>query len=243
MGLFSMFFGAKEVEITRPDFSDVINKAVHFSNGVSLTYEVPGNLSKLMGYSKGYKAESPRTFQVKLDDNAGFSQNRWRMVKEIDGGMWDYLGDKKKGLGGELGTLYLEVGLNQFNGPTVESYVLQAYETFLNGPKGKNTKVRIDENGETIPDDELGDWIVHAPKSIEKRQISDTEFLFWEQRNEQRGYDFIYYVLPLNEQHFVSIRFHYTVKANNKQDLQEQKAIMLEDIDNFMQRVLVSVKN
>ncbi len=239
VGLFSMIFGANEVEITRPDFTNVINKTVHFDNDVSLSYEIPGNLSNLMGFAGGYIASSPRTFNVSLDEQEGFSQNRWRMAKNIEGSMWDYLGDKKKGLGGELGTLYFDLSINQYSGSSLEKYILREYETYLNGPSGKNTKVRIDEMGEAIPDEELGDWIVHAPAVIEKRMVGAVEFFYWQQRNEHRGYEFVYYALPLNEQRFVSFMFKYTVKANTEQDLEEQTAIMLDDIDTFMQRVVI----
>ena len=240
VGLFSMIFGAKEVELTRPDFANVINKAVHFNNGVSLSYEIPGNLSNLMGFAGGYIAGSPRTFNVSVDEQQGYSQRRWRMAKDIEGSMWDYLGDNKKGLGGELGTLYFDLSLNQYTGTSLEKHILREYEIYLNGPNGKNTKVRLDEMGETIPDEELGDWIVHAPTVIEKRMVGGAEFLYWQQRNEHRGYDFVYYVLPLDDQRFVSFMFKYTVKANSEQDLKEQTAIMLDDIETFMQRVTVS---
>jgi len=82
-----MIFGAKEVEVTRPDFANVINSTVHFSNGVSLSYEIPGNLSNLMGFAGGYVAGSPRTFQVSVDEQENFSQRRWRMAKDTEGSM------------------------------------------------------------------------------------------------------------------------------------------------------------
>jgi len=242
VGLFSSIFGGKAVEIIRPDFSNTINKAVHFSNGVSLSYEVPGNLSNLMGFAEGYKDGSPRSFEVSLEDQQGFSQVRWRTAKSIEGAMWKYLGDKKKGLGGELGGLNFDLSLNQYQDDSLKSYIFQAYETYLNGPNGSNTEIRESEMGDGATDEELGDWIAYAPDKIEHRDISGTYFLFWPQRNEQRGYEFIYYVLPLNEQLFVSFRFQYSANGSSDQEYSEHTSMILEDIDAFMQRVVVSAK-
>ena len=109
MGAFSSFFENDEPKLIRPDYANVINKEVIFDNGVLLSYEIPTNLSKLMGYAERYVSESPRVIKVNLLDQQGFEQqgfeqDGWRYAKKIDGGMWNYLGDKKKGLNGELGT-------------------------------------------------------------------------------------------------------------------------------------------
>lgn len=242
VGLFSMIIGAKEVDITRPDFSNVINKAIHFSNGVSLSYEIPGNLSTQMGFAKGYIEGSPRTFNVSLEDQEGFSQIRWRFARSIEGAMWSYLGDKDKGVGGELGGLNFDLSLNQFQGDSLEVHILQAYEKYLNGPNGSNTEIRESEMGEGATDEELGDWIAYAPSKIEQREVSGTTFLYWPQRNEQRGYEFVYYVLPLNEKLFVSFRFQYSVNGKSDQEVSEHTSMVLEDIETFMQRMVVSVK-
>lgn len=240
VGLFSLFFGAKEVETVRPDFTNVINKAVHFGNGVSLSYEIPGNLSSLMDFGQGYMKDSPRTFDVSLDDRQGFSQDRWRMAKSIDGAMWSYLGDKKRGLGGELGGLNFDLSLNQYQGDSLESHIFQSYETYLNGPNGSNTEIRESEMADGASDEELGNWIAYAPSKVERREIAGAAFLYWPQSNEQRGYEFIYYVLPLNEKFFVSFRFQYSANANDDQEYAENISMIREDIDTFMQRVVVS---
>jgi len=239
VGLFSMIFGANEVEVTRPDFANVINKAVHFNNGVSLSYDIPGNLSKLFGYAEGYVENSARTFKASLGDKQGFESDGWRLAKKIDGGMWDYLGDKKKGLGGELGTLNVNIALNSYPGGAFDTYLVDSYEVFLNGPEGKNTEIRQSEMGEGATDEELGHWIVTGPGPIDRISFSDREFLSWRVSNEHRGYEFIYYALPVDDTTFITFLFYYTAKANNEQEYAEHSAFILEDIQTFMQRVVI----
>ncbi len=239
MGLFSMIFGANEVEITRPDFTNVINKTVHFDNDVSLSYEIPGNLSKLFGYAESYVADSARTFQVSLENQKDFGPDGWRLAKKIDGGMWDYLGDKNKGLGGELGTLNVNIALNFYPGGAFETYLVDSYEMFLNGPEGKNTEIRQSEMGDGATDEELGHWIVTGPGPIERVSFSGREFLSWRVSNEHRGYEFIYYALLLDDKRFVTFLFYYTAKAKNEQEYTEHSALILEDIQTFMRRVVI----
>ncbi|MFC1747602.1 hypothetical protein ACFL2V_02220 [Pseudomonadota bacterium] len=110
-----------------------------------------------MGFANGYMEGSPLTFKVSLEDKQGFSQKRWRMSKDIEGAMWDYLGDKKKGLGGELGTLHFDLSLNQYSGDSLEAYILQAYGSYLNGPEGTNSEIRKTEMGEGLP---MRGWVI-----------------------------------------------------------------------------------
>lgn len=238
LGLFSLLFGCDNTEISRPDFSDSMSKVVHFSNGTQLTYDMPGNMSDMFNFSDRYKNESPRTFNYDFSDASGFKKDNWRIVKNIDGAMWAYIGPKNKGVGGEVGELKIDILVNEYSGEDFGSFVVDAYEDYLNGPEGVNTNIRNSEIGQDATDEELGSWIVSGPKALEKRKLNDIEYFYWAVENEQRGNTYAHYIL--DDHYFLSFSFNYKVRAGSDSEYEAQLGLVVEDIDKFMQRVSLS---
>lgn len=240
MGLLSFLLGCNAAVETGPDFSQTVNKVIHFENSPSIAYEMPGNMSNLFNFAEKYANESPKTFNITNLNAVDYKQDKWRLAKSIDGAMWDYLGKKSEGPDGELGRLNVDFSINKSEPIELEAFIERAYEHFLNGPDGMNTEIRESEDAQGLSDDELGHWIVHAPTKFERKTINGTEYLHWSVTNEHRWREFVYYVFPLNDETFVAIQFHYSISANGEEPHQKQNTIILSDIDNFMQRVNVS---
>jgi len=237
MGIISLLFGCKEVELIQPDFTNSMNKVIHLNNGATLSYEMPGNMSNNFNFSERYKVESPKTYRIDISDTSEYKPDTWKLAKKIDGGMWDYFGDKKKGLNGELGSLNVALFISEYSDGNIERYVLNAYENFLNGPDGLNTKMRSSEMGQSYTDIELGDWIVNAPPQLNRITFGGKEYFHWQVKNENRGREFVYYIFPLDDKHFISFMFHYTVKVKDEQGLAAQTGFVLADIARFMKHV------
>lgn len=239
LSLFSGLLGCKTIDLSGPDFEDPILKVAQVEPSLQLSYEVPGNMSKLMNFAERYKSESPRTYKIGLDNNVDFKTEQWRLSHKIDGAMWEYHGPKDKGIDGALGELNFRISLDKSDkNKNLSEFIIDSIDHYLNGPDGFNTEVRESEIGEGKTDEELGSWIIKTPTSLEPLTQSDRKFLsfsiVW-----REGEYYKYFVLPVNDERFLTLTFRYTVSANSGEEHSENEKIILQDIEKMVANIAI----
>ncbi|WP_139309763.1 hypothetical protein [Teredinibacter haidensis] len=243
MGILANLLGCKTTPTRGPDFLDTRIKVIHLNTGLSIHYEMPGNMTSMFNYGERYTLESSSTLQVDISDASKYEQDYWRNAYYIDGATWDYESKKNKGIAGQLGSLNVRISVNrheEHNGSLPE-HIEAAYEKFLNGPNGLNTEMRQGVEGEApLSDEELGDLIVRTPTIKDTREYNGVTLLTWSIANEHPGRYFHYFVYPIDAQHFLSLRFYHVITAKNNHEVNEVHSRAEQDIEQFMQRVTIS---
>lgn len=93
------------------DFSRGVAKQIYFSNDWTLTYVMPGNFSKSQEFAGKYQKQSVQGYAIDLESTEGVHRDRWANQIYIDGAWWDYKGRFWQGLGGDLGSLRIDLAL------------------------------------------------------------------------------------------------------------------------------------
>lgn len=220
MALFMSFlgglFGCSDVAESGPDFDVVINKTLHIDDGIRVEYQVPTNMSNLMGFADKYKKESPVSRSVDCAKADEFNTVMWRKTHKVDGAMWDYHSNKMFS-SKELASLNLELEVWPVNDAMhIIDMIEKSYNDYLDGDEGINTRVRNNSPG--VTDAEIGDWILRKPNEIAQIKLDDLEFLSWEIDGEVTGRKSIYYVLPLNSKCHLLAWFHYAIHADSSEE-------------------------
>lgn len=237
MSIFNFLFGCKQMPIKGPDFSETIFKVIHIGSGISMEYEMPGNMSEYFNYDQRYKSESERTLKVDLVD-LQYGRNTWQLAWNLDGAAWEYTAGKSQGLNGELGSISFNLFAGRYSGD-LNAFVAEAYDEYFNGPEGANTEVRKIAKEERKSADELDFLMVKPPQSFATQNINGTNYLHWKLENEHPGRTYDYFLYRVDDQHYLAFMFYHTFSAGSEEELAQMKTLINEDIDKFMSHVFI----
>lgn len=227
----SALFGCKSNSLFGPDFNNSIEKNIEIEPGITVSYRVPGNLSKMLNFAERYAKESPNTIRVRLNDALECDSWHWRRSCQVDGAMWDY---KAKG---DI-SLNLRIELMPVESASdAETAIKELYEKFLNGANGINTAVRNRNPG--IPDEDLVHWIRPIPNDFSWNVVGYKRTLSWSEGSDDRGKYTRYYSFVIAEDMLLNFVFMYTTSSHNAKERERAKEQIPDDIASFMQHVEV----
>lgn len=240
--LYSIFGCSTQSAPKGPDFEHTIDKVLHINQEVRIHYSIPKNLSTMFNYAERYENETSRSVSVPSLSELTIEPHLWRDSHEIDGGMWDYIGSRKQGLGGDMGGLHFHVSIDKKpSQESTEAFVNRSLDEYLNGSDGINTDVRNSEMGKGLDDEELGHWIIKSPTPTESTiaGVPATYYtLDW-----QNGKQYQIYLVPLsNPEYLVCFTFYYTVSSQTIEEHEQQTARVLEDIERIKSLIKIEQK-
>lgn len=235
MSLLSAILGRKPKPI-EPDFKQVETNAIALGTH-TFRYVLPGNMSTFINFAQRRKAQvlpeyidyySPREHQYTRDD--------WREAMVFDSGMWDYAIDEDDLVNGDVTRLTLSLDVCRTphrvdSSILLNQYVEKAYRYFLEGPEGLNTQIRHDFPN--LSDDELSLMLIAPPASIDQCDINGRTWLKWQIYGEARGGMSEYFILPLDDNHFLMARFRYAM-TGYADDSQDKVSHIRQDIDSIV---------
>lgn len=231
MSLLSALFGCKATPLKGPDFDVTIPKALHIQPYFTVTYEMPGNMSNLMGFAARYPTESPRTIVFNTKDHNDFSRRGWKKALKIDGAIWEYNIKNRGSL-----NLAIEI-VNKPESTSLTNFLKNSYEEHYNGENGINTEVRAENPN--ISDEELGGVIRNPPVLYKPVKLNGTESLSWTEIDEFSGFKIIYYAFKLDEIHTLFFSFDYSMSIKRESDIPLLEEKIQADIQEYMSRVAI----
>lgn len=234
MSLISTLFGCKPASLQGPDFNQTIPKILHIKPGITVTYEMPSNMSNLMNFGIRYPNESPRTITFDTTEEHKFQLWHWRESVMLDGAMWDY---KMKGRA-DL-NLRIDIALKP-ELTSLKSFIASLYEEFYNGENGLNTNFRRKRPNRS--DDELGSWIKSIPNDFSEISVNGAPAFTWSEDSRDTGQGARYYALEFHDRYFLTFAFLSSISARNTKELEMAKNKIPQDIAAFMERVHVVQK-
>jgi len=189
----------------------------------------------MLGFSEKQK-KRPKSINIDNIDSLDFETKGWRTTNNLDVGMWEYYRGKKN-IAAELSMRIDLHKITDDNTDVLKSYLKATYEDYLNGPNGLNTKTRKDFA--EYSDDELSKWLVTMPE-FEEKNINTTNFIFWHVFGEVRGRHLKYYVTPVDDSHYLTIRIRYSYSAKSDEELTELENMLPADIEKLVNQIKVS---
>ncbi len=241
MSLLTFLFGCKQIPVKGPDFSDAIFKVIHLDSGLSIEYEMPGNMSKYFSYDQRYKEESERTQSITLSESLKCQQNTWQQAHEFDGATWEYTAGKSQGLNGELGNLNINLFIGCYTGD-IKAYISQAYDAYLNGPSSPNSEARAFGGREGLDEDEIAQMLLESPSALNEKKINNVNYLYWTMKNEFSDRPHTYFLYVINERYYFSVRFDHGFSVSSDEELAEIKKLVACDMEKFMSRVFIRIE-
>ncbi len=238
MALLSTLFGCGN-KLSGPDFEHQENKVIVLSNDIRIDYEMPGDMSSMLGFSEKQKKQ-PKSINIDDINSLNFETKGWRTTNNLDVGMWEYYRGKKnveKNIAAELSIRIDIHKINDGNTTSLKSYLKATYEEYLNGTNGINTKTRKDFA--EYSDDELTKWLVEMPE-FKETNINNADFISWHVYGEVRGRHLQYYVTPIDDTHYLTIRIRYSYSALSDEELSELEVLLPEDIEKLVQQIKIT---
>lgn len=238
MALLSTLFGCGN-KLSGPDFEHQENKVIVLNNAFRIDYQLPGDMSSMLGFSEKQKKQ-PKSINIKDINNLNFETKGWRSTYNLDVGMWEYYRGKKHVEKNTAAELSARIDLHKItsgNTGQLKSHLKTTYKEYLNGGSGINTKTR--KNFAEYSDDELSKWLVTMPK-FEGINIKNTVFISWHVFGEVRGRHLQYYVTPVDDKHYLTIRIRYSYSAKDDEELAELETMLPTDIEKLINQIEIS---
>lgn len=232
MSFLSFLFGCKPASLQGPNFNQTFPKVLHIKPGITVTYEMPSNMSNLMNFAQRYAEESPSTIIFNTAEIQRYEKWHWRAAKKLDGAMWDYAikGDAD---------LKVRIDVTVKPSPDDLQVVIQSlYEEFYNGEDGLNTRFRKSRPNRS--DEEFGSWIKPVPNNFRETSINGVNVLTWSEEGRDTGREAQYYALEIQGQFFLTFAFLYTISTNSEKEQESIRKRIPNDIDEFMKRIHIT---
>lgn len=242
MSLLTFLFGCKQIPVKGLDFSSAVFKVIHLDAGLSIEYEMPGNMSKYFNYDQRYKEESERTLNIELSEDLRCQKSTWQKAYEFDGATWEYTAGKSQGLNGELGNISINLFIGCYTGD-IQVYITQAYDTYLNGSSGPNSEARAFGAREGRDEDEIAQMLMEGPKALHEKKINNASYLYWTMEKEFSDRPHTYFLYVINKKYYFSVRFDHGFSVKSDEELAGMKQQISSDVEKFMSRVVVKVKS
>ncbi|MFL0809134.1 MAG: hypothetical protein K6L76_01850 [Agarilytica sp.] len=244
MSFLSALFGCndKTIDIKGPNHETGKVTVVHLDETARIEYALPGNISKQFDVdSIREQDEKTKTFDLGTLQNEDFEQDGWRSKRFIDAGRWDYLGPKNEGLAGELGWLNLTLELNKSELADFSEKGIQdnIKASFLKNLEVANEEIRSHYPG--YSEDNLAHVLLPPPESFDWVDVNGTRMLTW-LSNESKGSPKAYYVLPLNQNYFVSIIVSHHTSVNDDKLLKQITRRIQSDISQILGAFVIKMQ-
>jgi len=238
MALLSTLFGC-ENKLSGPDFEHQENKVIVLNNALRIDYEMPDGMSSMLGFSEKQKKQ-PKSIKIDDINSLNFEAKGWRTTNNLDVGMWEYFRGKKNVEKNTAAELSMRIDLHKLtdgNTTSLKSHLISIYENYLNGADGLNTKTRKDFA--EYSDDELTKWLVEMPE-LKEVSINNADFISWHVYGEVRGRHLQYYVTPVDDTHYLTIRIRYSYSALSDEELSELEIMLPADIKKIVQQIKIT---
>lgn len=232
MSLISMLLGCKTTSLKGPDFVESIPKVLHVKPYYTVTYEMPGNMSNLMGFGTRYLIESPRTFVFDTSTANEFSRFDWRRSFDLDGAMWEYNVRNRGSL-----NLGIEI-LKTSESKTLKEFLRESYEKFYNGENGLNTELRAARP--THSEEDFGGKLRVVPSEYTPISLNQAEAIRWQEVDKIAGYEVTYYAIQIDPSHTLLFSFRYSMSVLKESDIPKLQDKIRSDIDEYMSHVEIT---
>lgn len=238
MALLSMLLGCGN-KLSGPDFEHHENKVIVLDEKFRIDYQVPGNLSQIMGFENEYRKQ-PKSIEIDALTNLEFKAEAWRESIGLDHVTWEYYRGNRGIEKNTAADFSLDIDIHKSTAgdvPTLTKSLMQGYEKYLNGDDGINTDIRA--KFQDLSDEEMGQWIVQMP-SFNVLDINGITFINWKTCGEIKGWNLEYFITPIDRNHYLAIYFKYSFSAKNSKELASLELMVSSDIEAFMKQLKIS---